>query len=189
MKKPVYPLTLFVAAGLSFSPYLYATPPSPEDADDPDTMCNNDDGTCKGCEPANTPVTSVMENGSLRYSMSQTDYAFYGGSVGCSPCDGSASNASTLPSLDLTRNTYISVTETFTSFGDRSGFARYDDVVIFAKNINTILFRSVGEQEIQGSAMEYNPATQLWERITAIGENFAGIALYKANGSQITLAA
>ena len=37
--------------------------------------------------------------------------------------------------------------------------------------------------------MEYNPATQLWERITAIGENFAGIALYKANGSQITLAA
>jgi len=119
--------------------------------------------------------------------MSATDYSFaHSLAGGCAPCGSPATNANTLPSLSLDRNTYLSVTEVYPSFGDRSGFAKYDDVIVLAKNKSTIEFRSPGEQTIQTSQMEYNPATTSWERLTPIGENFAGVTLYKADGIPIT---
>jgi len=135
-----------------------------------------------------TPSGSYVENGSWRYAMSTMDYAF-NSSGGCAPCGSSISSGyNNLPSLELQRNTYISVTEVFSSFGTRSGFAKYDDVLVFENRSNTMTLRSPGEQTIQGSLMEFNPATDMWERITSVGKNFVGVSLYRENGSLITRA-
>jgi len=156
MKKSIYPLTLVTTLGAVFAPSLLASTVPPGGSavrsheistcqNDRSTKCTSPCGETyylinnkKDPAPECSDVCSRVENGSLRYAMWARDYSFSNFLNGCSPCGGSASNANILPFLDLTHNTYISVIEVFPSFGDRSGFAKYDDVVIFAKNVNTI---------------------------------------------------
>lgn len=161
--------------------------------------CENDDGTppCGGgeCEDEEesdqsgecTPAGSVVKNGSFRYHMWATDFSFSSSLVGgCSPCGSSASSASTLPSLELKRATVIGNDYFFNSFGDRTGFTKYDKTFWLHKSKGRFRYFDPGDTTMHNNRLSFDSTTSAWKETSEAGKNHAGITLYDSSNNIIT---